>query len=83
MDLDAPFGHTMLYVHNLDKPGFVGRLGAVLGDAGINIANMDVGTTETAGSALMCIATTTQVPEAIIAELQELSGISSVTPIGA
>jgi len=31
----------------------------------------------------MCIATTTQVPEAIIAELQALSGIASVTPIGA
>ena len=24
MDLDAPFGGVMLYVNNLDKPGFIG-----------------------------------------------------------
>ena len=80
---DIPPSEFMLVVKNDDQPGAIGRVATVLGNAGINIANMDVGTTETAGSALMCIATTTQVPEAIIAELQALSGISSVTPIGA
>ncbi|HQT55199.1 MAG TPA: NAD(P)-dependent oxidoreductase, partial [Phenylobacterium sp.] len=35
MDLDAPFGSTMLYVNNLDKPGFIGNLGAVLADANV------------------------------------------------
>jgi D-3-phosphoglycerate dehydrogenase len=80
---DIPPSEFMLVVKNDDQPGAIGRVATVLGNAGINIANMDVGTTETAGSALMCIATTTQVPGAIIAELQALSGISSVTPIGA
>jgi len=43
MDLDAPFGQTMLYVNNLDKPGFIGSLGAILADAGVNIATFQLG----------------------------------------
>jgi D-3-phosphoglycerate dehydrogenase / 2-oxoglutarate reductase len=43
MDLDAPFGQTMLYVNNLDKPGFIGSLGALLADAGVNIATFNLG----------------------------------------
>jgi D-3-phosphoglycerate dehydrogenase len=43
MDLDAPFGQTMLYVNNLDKPGFIGSLGAILADAGVNIATFNLG----------------------------------------
>ncbi len=43
MDLDAPFGPAMLYVNNLDKPGFIGALGALLGDAGVNIATFNLG----------------------------------------
>jgi predicted regulator of amino acid metabolism with ACT domain len=54
-----------------------------LGDAGINIANMDVGSTETEGSALMCIATTTAVPHDVMNKLRTLEGISSVVSVGA
>ena len=80
---DIPPSEFMLVVKNDDQPGAIGRVATVLGNAGINIANMDVGSTATVGNALMCIATTTQVSEAIIAELQALPGISSVTPLGA
>jgi len=43
MELDAPFGPAMLFVNNLDKPGFIGHLGALLGDAGVNIATFNLG----------------------------------------
>jgi D-3-phosphoglycerate dehydrogenase len=43
MDLDAPFAPRMLYVNNLDKPGFIGALGALLADAGVNIATFNLG----------------------------------------
>jgi D-3-phosphoglycerate dehydrogenase len=33
----------MLYVINEDKPGFIGRLGTLLGEAGVNIANFNLG----------------------------------------
>src|ERR1700720_2127007 len=36
--MDAEFGASMIYITNLDKPGFIGRFSSVLGEAGINIA---------------------------------------------
>ncbi len=43
IDLEAGFGAHMLYVTNLDKPGFIGRLGTLLGDEKVNIANFNLG----------------------------------------
>src|SRR5581483_6729587 len=36
--MDAEFGPSMIYITNLDKPGFIGRFSSTLGEAGINIA---------------------------------------------
>ena len=36
----------------------IGVVGTVLGDAGVNIADMDVGRSQSPGSALMVLATT-------------------------
>jgi D-3-phosphoglycerate dehydrogenase len=80
---DIPPSEHMLVVKNDDRPGAIGRVATALGDAGINIANMDVGTTETEGSALMCIATTTAVPLDVMNKLRTLEGISSVVSVGA
>ena len=41
--LDAEFAPHMLYVVNEDKPGFIGKLGTLLGDAKVNIANFTLG----------------------------------------
>jgi D-3-phosphoglycerate dehydrogenase len=43
MELDSPIMPAMLYVNNLDKPGFIGALGALLADNGINIATFNLG----------------------------------------
>jgi predicted regulator of amino acid metabolism with ACT domain len=58
------------------------RTNAANPNANINIANMDVGNTETVGSALMCISTTTAVSKEVIETLRTLDGITSVTAIG-
>ena len=80
---DNPPSEHMLVVKNDDRPGAIGRVASALGNAGINIANMDVGSSETAGSALMCIATTTAVPLDVLQHLRTLEGISSVVSVGA
>ncbi|MER3521466.1 MAG: phosphoglycerate dehydrogenase, partial [Acidimicrobiia bacterium] len=41
--IDLPPSRYMLIIHNQDKPGVIGRVGTVLGNAGINISNMAVG----------------------------------------
>ena len=43
IDMDAEFARYMLYITNEDKPGFIGKLGTLLGDAGVNIANFNLG----------------------------------------
>jgi D-3-phosphoglycerate dehydrogenase len=43
MDLDAPFSPTMIYVNNLDKPGFIAGFSALLAQAGVNIATFNLG----------------------------------------
>ena len=80
---DIPPSEHMLVVKNDDRPGAIGRVATALGNAGINIANMDVGSSETIGSALMCIATTTAVPLDVLQQLRTLEGISSVVSVGA
>ena len=53
--MDAEFGPSMIYITNLDKPGFIGRFSSTLGDAGINIATFHVGREAPGGSAIALI----------------------------
>lgn len=41
--LEASVGKQMLFVNNEDKPGLIGNLGSLLGNAGVNIANFHLG----------------------------------------
>ncbi|TMJ35813.1 MAG: phosphoglycerate dehydrogenase, partial [Alphaproteobacteria bacterium] len=43
IELESEFGPHMLYVTNMDKPGFIGALGMLLGNAGVNIATFHLG----------------------------------------
>jgi D-3-phosphoglycerate dehydrogenase len=54
----------------------------VLGDAGVNIDNMDVGKTPQAGSALMVIATATPTPAEVVSQLRQVPGIVEVITVG-
>ena len=49
--MDAEFGPSMIYITNLDKPGFIGKFSSTLGDAGINIATFHVGREAPGGNA--------------------------------
>ncbi|TAN54962.1 MAG: ACT domain-containing protein, partial [Rhodospirillales bacterium] len=55
--IEAEVGPHMLYVTNQDKPGFIGRLGAVLGEAGVNIATFHLGRNQAGGDAIALIQT--------------------------
>jgi D-3-phosphoglycerate dehydrogenase len=77
-DFDVPPAEHMLVVTNDDRPGVIGTVGTLLGDAGVNIANMDVGRVADAGTAVMLIATTIEVPATLIDDLRAAPGILSV-----
>jgi len=52
--LEAELGEHVLFVRNLDKPGFIGALGNALGAASINIATFHLGRTA-AGQDAICL----------------------------
>ncbi|MEO8812498.1 MAG: phosphoglycerate dehydrogenase [Caulobacteraceae bacterium] len=72
MELDAAFAGAMLYVNNLDKPGFIGALGALLGEAGVNIATFNLGRVA-AGDDAIALVGIDQTPDApLIARIRAL-----------
>ena len=80
---DVPPADHMLMVTNDDRPGVIGTVGTILGDAGVNIADMDVGRAEQAGTAVMLIAPTSIVPPDVVEALRSAPGIIRVTTLTA
>jgi D-3-phosphoglycerate dehydrogenase len=70
--MDAEFGPSMLYITNLDKPGFIGRFSSTLGDAGINIATFHVGRDAPGANAIALIEVDGEVPVDVLAKVQAL-----------
>ena len=50
--VDAEFAPHMIYVRNDDKPGFIGRFGTLLGEAGVNVATFALGRDQPGGDAI-------------------------------
>ena len=75
---DVPPAPYMLMVKNDDRPGVIGIVGTVLGNAGVNIADMDVGRAAVPGTAVMLISPTAVVEASVVDELRSAPGIISV-----
>lgn len=80
---DVPPADNMLVVRNDDRPGVIGLVGTVLGNAGVNINDMDVGRSPAPGSALMVIASSGPVPNDVLDTLRSSPGITSVHVLSA
>jgi len=72
INLDAEFAPHMLYVVNEDKPGFIGKLGTMLGDAKVNIANFTLGRSAPGQDAICLVEVDGKVPDTVIAALAKL-----------
>jgi D-3-phosphoglycerate dehydrogenase / 2-oxoglutarate reductase len=76
--VDLPPSAHMLVVRNEDRPGMIGVVGTVLGEAGINIADMDVGQSASGAAAMMVVSTSDPVPPAVADRLRATPGVVSV-----
>jgi D-3-phosphoglycerate dehydrogenase / 2-oxoglutarate reductase len=79
--MDAEFGPSMIYVTNEDKPGFIGRLGTLLGDAGINIATFHVGRQAPGASAIALIEIDGAIPAEVLARVLKLPHVQQAKPL--
>ena len=70
----APQGWLLLGPH-IDKPGIIGKVGTILGDQNINIANMQVGHTPKAGQNIMVMTVEADVPAPVLLKINAVDGI--------
>lgn len=76
--LEAGLGERMIYVANEDKPGLIGDLGKLLGDAKINIANFTLGRNTQKTDAIALVEVDQAVPEAILQQIGNLPSVKKV-----
>jgi D-3-phosphoglycerate dehydrogenase / 2-oxoglutarate reductase len=79
--MDAEFGPSMIYITNLDKPGFIGKFSSTLGEAGINIATFHVGRDVPGGNAVALIEIDGDLPEAVLAKVRALPQVQQAKPL--
>ena len=73
-DLD---GH-MLYIVNEDAPGFIGRIGTLLGEAGINIGTFHLGRRAAGGEAVLLLSLDSAIPQAVLDVAAKVPGVKVV-----
>ena len=71
----------MLVMHNRDVPGVIGRVGSILGDAGINISAFHLGRRERGGEAMAVIEIDAPLDERTISDLRGCDGIITAQQI--
>ncbi|OYV26845.1 MAG: phosphoglycerate dehydrogenase [Acidocella sp. 20-63-7] len=79
--VEADFAPHMLYVTNKDKPGFIGRFGMTLADAGVNIATFHLGRAAEGEDAICLVSTDGDTPEAVLAQVRALPLVTQATTL--
>jgi len=83
IDIEAPLEGTVLTIRNQDVPGVIGRVGTILGDHRINIANFALGRANGdrrnhESTALAVVQVDGEVTEAVLRALRNVDAISEV-----
>jgi D-3-phosphoglycerate dehydrogenase len=81
VEVEAELVGNMIYLVNTDAPGFIGKLGTTLGEAGINIATFNLGRRAEGGEAVALVSIDGEVPPSVLAELCAIEGVREVVPL--
>ena len=76
--VEADLAGAMLYIVNEDAPGFIGRLGTTLGEAGVNIGTFHLGRRDAGGEAVLLLSVDGQVDEPLLWQECRLPGVKTV-----
>jgi len=80
--IEAELSGHMLYIVNDDKPGFIGRIGTLLGARGINIGTFNLGRREAGGEAVLLLSLDEALTPDVVAEAEALDGVKLVKALG-
>ncbi len=76
--IEAELAGHMLYIVNEDVPGFIGRVGTLMGEAGINIGTFHLGRREAGGEAVLLLSVDQAIPADVIDRACKLEGVKTV-----
>lgn len=79
--IEADLKGDMLYIVNEDEPGFIGRIGSLLGESGINIGNFNLGRRQGSGEAILLLSVDQPITIDIVDRACELQGVKLVKPL--
>lgn len=79
--LDAPPEGDVLLVWNRDVPGVIGRVGTILGNAGVNIAEWRLGRSAPGETALAFINLDAAAPADVVESLRGIEGVREVRQV--
>jgi D-3-phosphoglycerate dehydrogenase / 2-oxoglutarate reductase len=76
--IEAELEGHMLYIVNEDAPGFIGRIGTLLGENGINIGTFNLGRREAGGEAVLLLSVDQPLPQEVLEAAGKLPGVRTV-----
>jgi len=76
--VEAELTGNMMYIVNEDAPGFIGRIGTLLGENGINIGTFNLGRREAGGEAVLLLSVDGAVPAELLEQARRLPGVKRV-----
>ena len=65
-DIEVPISDHMAFFSYKDRPGVVGVIGRLLGEADVNIGGMQVARDDAAGLALVALTVDNEIPTAVV-----------------
>jgi D-3-phosphoglycerate dehydrogenase len=80
IDVEAPLGRDLIYLRNRDVPGVIGKVGTILGEAEINIADFSLGrrgseSSSEAREAIAVVHVDGPVPDSVLKKLEEIPAV--------
>ena len=76
--IEAELTGHMLYIVNEDAPGFIGRIGTLLGESGINIGTFHLGRRDTGGEAVLLLSVDQPISADVVAKAEQVDGVKTV-----
>ncbi len=76
--VEAELAGHMIYIVNEDAPGFIGRIGTLLGENGINIGTFNLGRREAGGEAILLLSVDSPVPPPVLETARGVPGVKRV-----
>ncbi len=78
IDMEFEVAPRMLFIRNADKPGFIGKFGMLMGEAGLNIATLNLGRDKPGGEAICMVAIDEPVSDEVLAKVRALPQVKRV-----